>query len=155
VPQGNSPPPDLVDLGNGRAGSRQGQLVPPACGVGTGKHGTRGEQHAQLGGDAVAERSFTPQLDHANLTAAEAISTSEVCGHEDAIRPRGYQCSRDASASGRVARRRVPTDTSVDFDAEALQFAVQRRTGDTEGCCGLHTVLAGLAQCQDDRVSLD
>ena len=57
--------------------------------------------------------------------------------------------------TGHHTGRGVPTDTSVDFDAEALQFAVQRRTGDTEGCCGLHTVLAGLAQCQDDRVSLD
>ena len=46
-------------------------------------------------------------------------------------------------------------DTSVDFNAEALQFAVQRRTGDTEGCCGLHTVPAGLTQRLDDRVSLD
>ena len=79
---------------------------------------------------------------------------TEVFGTRTAIRPLGYPCSRHVGLR-RVARRRVPTDTSVDFDAEVIQFAVQRRTGDTEGCCGLHTVPAGLAQCQDDRVSLD
>jgi hypothetical protein len=80
---------------------------------------------------------------------------TEVFGHEDSHPTAGLLVLARRVGLRRVARRRVPTDTSVDFDAEALQFAVQRRTGDTEGCCGLHTVLAGLAQCQDDRVSLD
>ena len=80
---------------------------------------------------------------------------TEVFGHEDSHPTAGLPVLARRVGLRRVARRRVPTDTSVDFDAEALQFAVQRRTGDTEGCCGLHTVPAGVAQCQDDRVSLD
>jgi hypothetical protein len=80
---------------------------------------------------------------------------TEGFGHEDSHPTAGLPVPARRVGLRRVAQQGVPTDTSVDFDAEGLQFAVQRRTGDTEGCCGLHTVPAGLAQCQDDRVSLD
>ena len=80
---------------------------------------------------------------------------TEVFGHEDSHPTAGLPVLARCVGLRRVARRRVPTGASVDFDAEALQFAVQRRTGDTEGCCGLHTVPAGITQRLDDRVSLD
>jgi hypothetical protein len=80
-------------------------------------------------------------------TASNGIPKGDLEGSGEV----SAMCSTPRSGHG----TRVPTDTSVDFDAEALQFAVQRRTGDTESCCGLHTVPAGLTQSQDDRVSLD
>jgi hypothetical protein len=50
---------------------------------------------------------------------------TEVFGHE-AHPTAGLPVLARRVGLRRVARRRVPTDTSVDFDAEALQFAVQR-----------------------------
>ncbi len=79
---------------------------------------------------------------------------TEVFGHEESYPTAGFPA---LARRGRPPPRSPATcpDTSVDFNAEARQFAVQRRTGDTEGCCGPHTVPAGLTQCQDDRISLD
>lgn len=51
---------------------------------------------------------------------------TEVFGHEDSHPTAGLPVLARRVGLRRVARRRVPTDTSVDFDAEALQFAVQR-----------------------------
>jgi len=84
------------------------------------------ERSTEPGAPSLARRLY-PKAGPVIVRAADGTRPyTEAFGHEDSHPTAGLPVLARRVGLRRVARRRVPTDTSVDFDAEALQFPVQR-----------------------------